>query len=134
MYPPVNKQTSVAAVAEWVGKFTIETTPDGLSMSPPVSEKSLFDGLMIPAHLLGWLTDLRLLRNIPLSYLVPDPELLPPEAIRFFHVDYTWIDRVIDGVFAAANTGTVDATFSYFYLRNSREELDKRMDALALEK
>src|SRR5215208_1726454 len=112
MYSPVNKKTSVAAVAEWVGKFKIENTADGLTMIPPADEKSLFDKFAFPAHLEDWLTNIRLLRHIPLCYLVPDADLLPPEAIRFFHVDYTWIDRVIDGVFSAANTGTVDATFT----------------------
>ena len=93
MFPPVNKKSSIAAVAEWVGKFKVETTPDGLSMVPPADEKSIFDGLAFPPHLAEWLTGLRLLRNIPLCYLVPDPALLPPESIRFFHIDYTWIDR-----------------------------------------
>ena len=131
MYSPVNNKTSVAAVADWVGKFNIQTTPDGLTMIPPASDQAKFDGLVFPPHLADWLKDIRLLRHIPLCYLVPDSALLPPEAIRFFHVDYTWIDRVIDGVFSAANTGTVDATFTYVFLQKVREELDNYLEELA---
>jgi hypothetical protein len=62
---------------------------------------------------------------------VPDAALLPTESIRFFHVDYNWTDRLIDGVFAAANTGTVDATFTYSVLKGVRERLDEGLEKLA---
>src|SRR5262249_16955419 len=93
--------------------------------------KLAFPDLFVPERLYTWLLNLRLLRPVPLSYLVPDPALLPTESIRFFHVDPTWIDRVIDGVFAAGNTGTVDATFTYPLLQASRAYLDTGLEQLA---
>src|SRR5262249_15575465 len=67
----------------------------------------------------------------PLTYLVPDQALLPTESIRFFHVDPTWVDRIVDGVFSAANTGTVDIVFSCQLLALARKALDKRLEDLA---
>jgi hypothetical protein len=85
----------------------------------------------MPGRLYDWLTDLRLLRNVPIDYLVPDSSLLPAESIRFFHVDPTWVDRIIDGVFSAANTGTVDITYSAGMLESVRATLDQSLETLA---
>jgi hypothetical protein len=124
MYQSYNAKTGVAAVSDWMTQFKLEGSPDGLTFLPPGGADPPFDKLAIPPRLFSWLLGLRLLKNLPLSYLVPDPELLPPESIRFFHVDYTWVDRVIDGAFAAANTGTVDSTFQYWLISRVRAELD----------
>ncbi|HZN93862.1 MAG TPA: hypothetical protein VFB81_14220 [Myxococcales bacterium] len=78
----------------------------------------------LPGRLLGWLIDLRLLRHVPLAYLVPDPALLPVESIRFFHVDRTWADRVVDGALSAGDIGTVDMTFRATTLTKIRKLLD----------
>src|SRR5215471_12370514 len=101
MYDPVHKNTGVTAVTNWVSQFQ-SPDPDGLTFATP-GGKLAFPDLFVPERLYTWLLNLRLLRPVPLSYLVPDPALLPTESIRFFHVDPTWIDRVIDGVFAAGN-------------------------------
>jgi hypothetical protein len=124
MYQSLHAKTGVAAVSDWMTQFKLDAGPDGLTFLPPGGADPPFDNLVIPPRLYSRLLDLRVLRTLPLSYLVPDPELLPPESIRFFHVDYTWIDRVIDGVFAAANTGTVDSTFQYWLISRVRSELD----------
>jgi hypothetical protein len=92
-----------------------------------------FGSVALPEFLRDWLVDLRLLRRVPLCYLVPDARLLPPESIRFFNVDTMWVDRLIDGVFAAGNLGTVDATFSYALLGAVRNALDDRLEQLASE-
>jgi hypothetical protein len=39
----------------------------------------------------------RLLQDLPFAALVPDPAMLPPESIRFFHLDPAWLDALIDG-------------------------------------
>ena len=134
MYDPVQKTSAVQLVRQWMTNFTIEQGPDGLTFSVPVAvQQTIGKNLRMPEALAEWLTDLRLLRHIPLAYLVPDPALLPAESIRFFNVDYNWIDRVVDGVFAAANTGTVDATFTYTMLGMIRAEIDKRISTMASE-
>lgn len=62
-----------------------------------------------PDEVSTWFEDLLLLRGLPLSYLLPDPRLLPPESIRMFHVDPTWTARLFDGALAAASFGSFDA-------------------------
>jgi hypothetical protein len=43
------------------------------------------------------------LAGIPTHYLITDPNLLPPESIRFFHIDNNWMDCFIDGALSCAN-------------------------------
>jgi hypothetical protein len=73
---------------------------------------------------LSWLLDRMYLHAIPGHYLVPDPSFLPPESIRFFHIDRNWMDAFIDGALSIANhlatdddsirAGIKDALNSYF--------------------
>ena len=130
MYKPLNTKSAVAAAGEWLTQHQLAPGPDGLVFAQP-SDAGFYGDLAIPEHLRSWLLDLRLLRNIPIAYLVPDAALLPAESIRFFHVDPTWSDRVIDGVFSAANTGTLDFTFSYGLLASVRAAIDADLVALA---
>ena len=53
-----------------------------------------------PAAIVEWLARLRLLKGVPFSYLVPDEAMLPPESIRFFHVDPNWLDCLVDGAYS----------------------------------
>ncbi|GIH15127.1 hypothetical protein [Rugosimonospora africana] len=54
----------------------------------------------LPPDVAAWFGDLRLLRGVPLRYLVPDERLLPPESIRFVRVDPVWADCLLDGAFS----------------------------------
>jgi hypothetical protein len=54
----------------------------------------------LPDEVVTWLGDLAALRGVPFHYLVPDEHMLPPESIRFFHVDQNWIDALLDGAFS----------------------------------
>jgi hypothetical protein len=140
VYNPLNTKSGAAAVSDWFNQFTPRLipspvpTPDGkndlLQLAPTGAGRPL-GAVTIAETLLTWLLNLRLLRGVPLCYLVPDARLLPPESIRFFHVDQTWIDRLIDGVYAAANVGTVDSTYSYAFLGAVRNTLDGRLQDLA---
>src|ERR1700761_2300950 len=98
MYEQLSTKTGVQAVEQYRSTFQIQTAPDGLVFAPP-QPNSFYGDVSIPDRLRAYVTDLRLLLHIPLAYFVPDAGLLPPESIRFFNVDPTWMDRVIDGVF-----------------------------------
>jgi hypothetical protein len=54
----------------------------------------------LPDEVVSWFGDLAALRGVPFNYLVPDERMLPPESIRFFHVDQNWIDALVDGAFS----------------------------------
>ena len=130
MYDSLTKTSGIEAVTQYLANYSVQAGPDGLSLVTG-DGGNYGANVELPERLREFLTDLRLLRHLPLSYLVPDAALLPPESIRFFHVDPTWVDRLIDGVFAAANTGTVDFVFSYSMLQMARVGIDTELTNLA---
>jgi hypothetical protein len=123
MYERLTINTGVAAVAQYHSIFDIQSSTDGVTFASP-DKNNYFSDVYMPDTLRTWLMDIRLLRHIPIAYFVPDAALLPPESIRFFNIDPTWMDRVVDGVFAAANTGTVDSVFSASMLAMTRAAID----------
>lgn len=64
------------------------------------------DGLQVPLEIYKWLAGLKLLQGVPFRYLVPDEAMLPPETIRFFHLDMNWIDALIDGALSIGRSGS----------------------------
>ena len=52
---------------------------------------------------LKWILDRLYLATIPPHYLVPESSALPTESIRFFRVDWNWMDALIDGSLSLAN-------------------------------
>ncbi|MFZ5890554.1 MAG: hypothetical protein ACOY0T_05745 [Myxococcota bacterium] len=60
----------------------------------------------LPPYIDSFLAHLRLLIGVPFHYLVPDARLLPVESIRFFYLDRSWTDRLVDGAAAVGKIGT----------------------------
>jgi len=60
----------------------------------------------MPPYMELFLSHLRLLVGVPFDYLVADERLLPDESIRFFYIDRSWTDRLVDGVIAVGKIGT----------------------------
>ena len=60
----------------------------------------------MPPYMESFLAHLRLLVGVPFDYLVPDSRLLPDESIRFFYLDRSWTDRLVDGAAAVGKTGS----------------------------
>ncbi|MFT4764313.1 MAG: hypothetical protein ACI9OH_001407 [Oleispira sp.] len=50
------------------------------------------------------------LSGIPYQYLVPDPQLLPTESLRYFYIDINWINAFLCGAFSIGHTVPVDLT------------------------
>jgi len=63
---------------------------------------------VVPEELRTWLAGLRLLQDLPFEYLVPDADLLPPESIRFFHLDRNWTDAVEQGALSVGTVSSAD--------------------------
>ncbi len=59
--------------------------------------KLSIDAEPMPEDITLWLSKLHLLYGVPFQYLVPDERMLPNESLRFFHLDETWVNRLIDG-------------------------------------
>jgi hypothetical protein len=51
----------------------------------------------LPTDVVSWLAGLAVLKNVPFSYLVPHESMLPEESIRFFAVDTSWINALLQG-------------------------------------
>jgi len=60
----------------------------------------------MPPYMESFLAHLRLLVGVPFEYLVPDPRLLPDESIRFFYIDRSWSDRLVDGAITVGKIGS----------------------------
>ena len=69
-------------------------------VAPPVPEAEM------PPYMESFLAHLRLLIGVPFDYLIPDSRLLPDESIRFFYLDRSWTDRLVDGAVAVGKIGT----------------------------
>jgi hypothetical protein len=60
----------------------------------------------MPPYMESFLAHLRLLVGVPFENMIPDPRMLPDESIRFFYLDRSWTDRLVDGAIAVGKIGT----------------------------
>jgi hypothetical protein len=79
----------------------------------------------VPRDLRLWLARLRLLEGVPFGHLVADPALLPPESIRFFHVDRGWIDALAEGALSVGTVTTGDRAALESLYGTVRAEVDE---------
>ena len=75
-------------------------------MAKPFQVQSTAPEAGMPPYMESFLAHLRLLVGVPFDYLVPDARLLPDESIRFFYLDRSWTDRLVDGAIAVGKIGT----------------------------
>lgn len=78
----------------------------------------------MPLYMESFLAHLRLLVGVPFDYLVPDARLLPNESIRFFYLDRSWTDRLVDGAIAVGKIGTREQTHHQAHAANIQSQLD----------
>lgn len=60
------------------------------------------EAVAIADDLVEWIARLVMLYPVPFQYLVPHPSLLPPESLRFFHLDDNWVNALVDGALSIA--------------------------------
>lgn len=80
---------------------------------------------MVPRDLRVWLARLRLLEGVPFGQLVAHPDLLPPESIRFFHVDRGWTDALVEGALSVGTVTTGDRAALEQLYGVVRDEVDE---------
>lgn len=78
----------------------------------------------MPPYMESFLAHLRLLVGVPFDYLVPDARLLPDESIRFFYLDRSWTDRLVDGAVAVGKIGTREQAHHHAHHPNVSQQLD----------
>lgn len=79
----------------------------------------------MPPYMESFLGHLRLLVGVPFDYLVPDSRLLPDESIRFFYLDRSWTDRLVDGAVAVGKTATREMAHHQAHAPSVRQQLDQ---------
>ncbi|MFF2923322.1 hypothetical protein ACFVTP_13115 [Streptomyces celluloflavus] len=57
-----------------------------------------------------WLGELVNLERVPFAHLIADSRMLPPESLRFFHVDPEWVDNLIEGALSVGLAHDFDLT------------------------
>jgi hypothetical protein len=78
----------------------------------------------MPAYMESFLAHLRLLVGVPFEYLVPDSRLLPVESIRFFYLDRSWADRLVDGAISVGKIGTREQAHHQAHSPAVQQQLD----------
>lgn len=66
----------------------------------PADSQDSGGSIDLPEDINTWFRQLALLSGIPFNYLVPHDEMLPPESIRFFWLDWFWVESLLDGAFS----------------------------------
>ena len=102
--------TNPAALAERL------TAKDQVDASVPEST--------MPPYMEMFLAHLRVLIGVPFDYLVPDSRLLPDESIRFFYLDRSWTDRLVDGAIAVGKIGTREQAHHQAHSADVQSQLD----------
>ncbi|KAF2269961.1 hypothetical protein CC78DRAFT_508670 [Lojkania enalia] len=69
----------------------------------------------------SWMAEKLSLGGIPPQYIIPEPSFVPPESLRFFHIDDFWLDCLLDGALSVANHLDEDDDFV-------RREIKKRFN------
>lgn len=64
-----------------------------------------------PAPLHPWFNKLSLLNGLPAINLIPDPNMLPVESMRFFFLDRNWVDMLLDGAFSIGRVNSFQYEF-----------------------
>ncbi len=90
--------------------------PDQLPAPNPEAE--------MPAYMESFLAHLRLLVGVPFEYLVPDARLLPDESIRFFYLDRSWTDRLVDGTICVGKIGSREQAHHQAHSAPVAQQLD----------
>ncbi|GAU76007.1 hypothetical protein [Fusibacter sp. 3D3] len=70
----------------------------------------------LPEEVKNWMSQLILLKEVPLAYLVVDEREMPVESIRFFNVDPHWAQALVDGAFSIGALTQYEAVQSIEHL------------------
>ena len=96
-----------------------------LRMIDPAQVDSTEAEAEMPPYMESFLAHLRLLVGVPFDYLAADSRLLPMESIRFFYLDRSWTDRLVDGAIAVGKIGTREQAHHQAHAPAVHQQLDQ---------
>jgi hypothetical protein len=76
-------------------------------------------------QVLSWLGDLILLKSVPLFYLVPDERMLPTDSIRFFQIDPSWMEALVDGALSLGRVTETDQSHDAAFRPMLQQEIGR---------
>ena len=107
-------------------KVAVGTLAETLAQLP--RQEGVEDGIrpdgVVPAEIVRFLAQLRLLEGVPFSYLVADAELIPAETIRFFYLDRNATDALVEGALSVGTVNAVDRAQLAQLYETVRNEVD----------
>jgi hypothetical protein len=76
----------------------------------------------IPSVVLQKISNWQLLKGMPSRYLIPHPDMLPKESLRYFLIDNHWVNAFICGAFSIGHTVKADfkAELKSLFLNSTR--------------
>ena len=75
-----------------------------------------------PPEIIEWITQLKLLKEVPLSWLAGDEKQLPSESIRFFYVDERWTEQLVNGALSIGAQDSKSRCVNLFFAGAFHEE------------
>jgi hypothetical protein len=69
----------------------------------------------------NWLAKLILLNDVPFNNLVADTRLLPNESLRFFYIDPSWLNAMLDGALSISNNTLLETQFTAIMAQTLRD-------------
>jgi hypothetical protein len=102
-------QAAAAKVSKKLSQKALSSNGQKFPLFHHLPLKSTYEtALGMPQPIIDKFDNWKLLRGIPIRYLVPDPTMVPSECIRYFKVDNHWINAFIMGAFSIGHTARVD--------------------------
>lgn len=81
-------------------------------LADPAVQALLREEAAPQAKVMQWIAKLKLLQVVPFDNLVADPRLLPKESMRFFYIDPSWVNALIDGALSLGNHSSLEILFT----------------------
>ena len=107
-------------------KIAVGTLAQTLAQLP--HEEGVEDGIrpdgVVPAEIVRFLAQLRLLQGVPFTYLIADANLIPAESIRFFYLDRNATDALVEGALSVGTVNAVDRVQLAELYATVRDEVD----------
>jgi len=74
-----------------------------------------------PKDVSDWIASLYLLHHIPFNNIVADVRMLPKESIRFFYIDPSWVNSLVEGALSIGNATSLELMFTDFMSGPAKE-------------
>lgn len=98
----VQRRQNASEFAAEIEKFVESHRSSFRQPIPKNQPQPVREQIALTEDLVEWIASLILLYPVPFHYLVPHQLLLPPESLRFFHLDDNWVNALVDGAFSIA--------------------------------